>query len=576
MYHWPNHNIINNLKYGFILYRQFAKDIRFGADVRALMLQGVNILTNAVAVTMGPKGRNVILEQHFGPPKVTKDGVTVAKCIQLKDKFQNIGASLVQNVAIKTNEVAGDGTTTAIILARAIAEEGFENSSKGANPIEIRKGIILGVETAKYSLKEMSKPITTSAEIEQVATLSANGDASIGHLITDAINRVGPNGIITIKDGKTLENELQITEGMQFDRGYISPYFINSSKGAKVEFKDALILYSQKKIFTIKELIPALELAHLQKRPLVIIAEDIDVEPLSVLVVNKLKIGLQIAAVKAPGFGDYRKKSLIDMATVTGGVVFEDDCNLIRLEDIQLQSFGQVEDVIITKDSTIMLRGKGDKYEIEQRAEQIMDDIDKTTNDFDKRKLQERLTRLQSSVAVLQIGGCSEIEVNEKKDRVNDALNATRAAIAEGIVPGGGIALLRCITSLEKLEPPNEDQIIGVNIVKKALKMPCTVIANNAGVDGSVVVAKVQDLGSDFGYDALNNEYVNMIEKGIIDPTKVVKTALTDASRVASLLTTAEAVVCEGSKENERINSETKKYSKDLSQRDYLYKGLTE
>ncbi|CAH0594209.1 unnamed protein product [Chrysodeixis includens] len=526
-------------------YRFYAKEVRFGPDVRSLMLQGVDILADAVAVTMGPKGRNVILEQTIGPPKITKDGVTVAKGIELKDKFQNVGAKLVQNVANKTNEEAGDGTTTATVLARAIAKEGFENISKGANPIEIRKGVMMAVETVQESLKKMSKAVSTSEEIEQVATISANGDRSVGKLIAAAMNRVGKNGVITVKDGKTLNDELQIIEGMKFDRGYVSPYFINSTKGPKVEYNDAYVLYSEKKIFNASQVVPALEIANTQKKPLIIIAEDFDGEPLSVLVVNKLKIGLPVVAVKAPGFGDHRKNSLMDMAAATGGVVFEDDTNLIRLEDCQAESLGQVGEVIITKDSTLLLKGKGDPVEVEHRIDQIKEELEDADSNFERDRLIERLGRLQSGVAVLLIGGCSEVEVNEKKDRVNDALNATRAAVEEGIVPGGGSALLRCIPALDDLKPSNNDQAIGITIVKKALRTPCITIASNAGFDGSVVVSKVEDMGPEYGYDALNNEYVNMIDRGIIDPTKVVRRALTDASGVASLLTTAEAVICE-------------------------------
>lgn len=536
----------NNISFS---YRNYAKDVRFGPDVRSLMLQGVDILADAVAVTMGPKGRNVILEQNFGPPKITKDGVTVAKGIELRDKFQNIGAKLVQNVANKTNEEAGDGTTTATILARAIAREGFENISKGANPIEIRKGVLLAVDTVKEKLIQMSKKVSTSEEIEQVATISANGDCRIGKLIAAAMNKVGKDGVITVKDGKTLDDELEVIEGMKFDRGFISPYFINSTKGPKVEYTDALVLFSQKKIFTLAQIVPALEISNTYKRPLIIVAEELDAEPLSALVVNKLKIGLPVVAVKAPGFGDYSKESLLDMAIATGGVVFEDDTNLIRLEDCQLESLGQVGEAVITKDSTILLKGKGTKDAIQQRIEQLNDELETKTVDYDKTRLIERISRLRAGVAVLHIGGCSEFEVTEKKDRVNDALNATRAAIAEGIVPGGGAAFLRCIPDLQNLKPVNSDQAVGINIVMKALRTPCITIASNAGYDGSVVVSKVEKLEQDFGYDALNNKYVNMIEKGIIDPTKVVRRALTDASGVASLLTTAEAVICDIPKE---------------------------
>ncbi|CAH2230619.1 63 kDa chaperonin, mitochondrial-like [Pararge aegeria] len=537
----------SNIKsaYLFSSHREYAKEIRFGPDVRAQMLRGVDILADAVSVTMGPKGRNVILEQTIGPPKITKDGVTVAKGIELKDKFQNIGAKLVQNVANKTNEVAGDGTTTATILARAIAREGFESISKGANPIEIRKGIMLAVATVIEQLKKISKPVKTSEEIEQVATISANGDSSIGKLIACAMNRVGKDGVVTVKDGKTLDDELEIINGMKIERGYISPYFINSTKGPKVEYHDALILFSDKKIFNANQIVPALEIANMQKKPLIIIAEDYEGEPISVLVVNKLKIGLQVAAIKAPGFGEYRKNTLIDLAIATGGVIFEDNENLIRLEDCQLESLGKVGEVIITKDSTLLLKGQGDKAEIEQRIEQIRAEFEDETSEFERKRLLDRISRLKCGVAVLRIGGCSEVEVNEKKDRVNDALNATRAAISEGIVPGGGAALIRCIPVLESLTPANSDQALGIDIIKNALYTPCLTIASNAGYDGAVIASKVEHLDTNYGYDALNNEYVNMIEKGIIDPTKVVRRALTDASGVASLLTTAEAVICE-------------------------------
>jgi chaperonin GroEL len=501
--------------------RHYAKDVRFGAEVRALMLQGVDTLADAVAVTMGPKGRNVIIEQSWGSPKITKDGVTVAKGIELKDKFQNIGAKLVQDVANNTNEEAGDGTTTATVLARAIAKEGFEKISKGANPVEIRRGVMLAVEDVKNQLKAMSRTVTTPEEISQVATISANGDRSIGDLIGEAMKRVGKEGVITVKDGKTLVDELEVIEGMKFDRGYISPYFINSSKGAKVEFQDALVLFSEKKISTVQSIIPALELANAQRKPLVIIAEDIDGEALSTLVVNRLKIGLQVAAVKAPGFGDNRKATLTDMAISSGGIVFGDDANLVKLEDVKISDLGQVGEIVITKDDTLMLRGKGDKAYVEARAEQLREQIADTTSEYEKEKLQERLARLASGVALLRVGGSSEVEVNEKKDRVNDALNATRAAVEEGIVPGGGTALLRCIKGLQGLKGANEDQKMGIDIVCRALRMPCMTIAKNAGVDGSVVVAKVEEGTGDFGYDAMNNEYVNMIEKGIIDPTKV-------------------------------------------------------
>lgn len=440
--------------------RLYAKDVRFGPEVRALMLQGVDVLADAVAVTMGPKGRNVILEQSWGSPKITKDGVTVAKGIELKCKFQNIGAKLVQDVANNTNEEAGDGTTTATVLARAIAKEGFEKISKGANPIEIRRGVMLAVETVKDHLKVLSREVKTPEEVAQVATISANGDRAIGDLISEAMKRVGKEGVITVKDGKTLTDELEVIEGLKFDRGYISPYFINSSKGAKVEFQDAMILFSEKKISTVQSIIPALEIANAQRKPLVIIAEDVDSEALSTLVVNRLKIGLQVVAVKAPGFGDNRKATLHDMAISTGGIVFGDDGNLVKLEDVQVSDLGQIGEVVITKDDTLLLKGKGRKEDIDRRAEQLRDQIKETTSEYEKEKFQERLARLASGVAVLKIGGSSEVEVNEKKDRVTDALNATRAAVEEGIVPGGGTALIRCIPILDKLKGANSDQVI--------------------------------------------------------------------------------------------------------------------
>ncbi|KAI9575916.1 heat shock protein 60A-like [Glossina fuscipes] len=529
--------------------RGYAKDVKMGPEVRAMMLQGVDVLADAVAVTMGPKGRNVIIEQPWGSPKITKDGVTVAKSIDLKDKYQNIGAKLVQDVANNTNEEAGDGTTTATVLARAIAKEGFDKIFKGANALEIRRGIMMAVDVVKNHLKSMSRPVNTPEEIAQVATISANGDHNIGNLISQAMKRVGRDGVITVKDGKTLTDELEVIEGMKFDHGYISPYFINSSKGAKVEFQDAFVLFSGKKISSVQSIIPCLELANQHRKPLVIIAEDIDGEALSTLVVNRLKIGLQVAAVKAPGFGDKRIAALTDMAIATGGIVFGDDANLVKLEDVNINDLGKIGEVVITKDDTLLLKGKGKKEDVQRRIEQIKDQIAETTLDFEKEKLQERLARLAAGVALLRVGGSSEVEVNEKKDRMKDALNATRAAIEEGIVPGGGTALLRCIAKLEALKVNNHDQNMGIEIVCRALRMPCMTIAQNAGVDGAMVVATIESKEGEYGYDALKGEYCNLIEKGIIDPTKVVRTALVDASGVASLLTTAEAVVTEIPKE---------------------------
>uniref|UniRef100_A0A2K6EW26 60 kDa heat shock protein, mitochondrial n=1 Tax=Propithecus coquereli TaxID=379532 RepID=A0A2K6EW26_PROCO len=476
------------------LTRAYAKDVKFGADARALMLQGVDLLADAVAVTMGPKGRTVIIEQSWGSPKVTKDGVTVAKSIDLKDKYKNIGAKLVQDVANNTNEEAGDGTTT-------------------------------------------------------VATISANGDKEIGNIISDAMKKVGRKGVITVKDGKTLNDELEIIEGMKFDRGYISPYFINTSKGQKCEFQDAYVLLSEKKISSVQSIVPALEIANAHRKPLVIIAEDVDGEALSTLVLNRLKVGLQVVAVKAPGFGDNRKNQLKDMAIATGGAVFGEEGLTLNIEDVQPHDLGKVGEVIVTKDDAMLLKGKGDKAQIEKRIQEIIEQLDVTTSEYEKEKLNERLAKLSDGVAVLKVGGTSDVEVNEKKDRVTDALNATRAAVEEGIVLGGGCALLRCIPALDSLTPANEDQKIGIEIIKRTLKIPAMTIAKNAGVEGSLIVEKIMQSSSDVGYDAMIGDFVNMVEKGIIDPTKVVRTALLDAAGVASLLTTAEVVVTEIPKE---------------------------
>lgn len=513
------------------------------------MLKGVEILTDAVAVTLGPKGKNVIIEQAFGGPKITKDGVTVAKAIELKDKYQNIGARLVQDVANNTNEEAGDGTTTATVLAQSIAKEGFVIVSKGANPQEVRKGVMLAVEAVVENLKKMSKPVTTPEEIAQVATISANGDKGVGDLISSAMRKVGKNGVITVKDGKTLQDELELIEGMKFDRGFISPYFINTTKGQKVEFQDCLVLLCQKKISSIQQIVPALEMANAHRKPLVIVAEDVDGEALTTLVLNRLKVGLQVAAVKAPGFGDNRKNSLQDVAIATGGMVFGDEALETKLEDVQIQDLGEVGEVVITKDDTLLLRGKGDKEEIEKRCTEIREQIEMTSSEYEKEKMNERLAKLSDGVAILKIGGSSEVEVNEKKDRVTDALNATRAAVEEGIVPGGGVALLRCINSLDSVVTTNEDQEKGVDLVRRSLQKPCLTIAHNAGVDAAKVVVKVSSMEGNEGYDALNDTYVDMIQSGIIDPTKVVRTAITDAAGVASLLTTAETVVVEIPKE---------------------------
>jgi len=529
--------------------RSYAKDVKFGDEARAKMLQGVDVLADAVAVTLGPKGRNVIIEQSWGSPKITKDGVTVAKAMELKCKFQNIGAKLVQDVANNTNEKAGDGTTTATVLARAIAKEGFQKISQGANPIEVRRGIMAAVESVVTELKRMSKPVTTPEEISQVATISANGDKSIGDIISNAMKKVGKDGVITVKDGKTLSDELEIIEGLKFDRGYISPYFLNSSKGARCDFTDAFVLLSEKKISTVQELIPALELANAQRKQLLIIAEDVEGEALTTLVINRLKVNLQVCAVKAPGFGDNRKNILRDIAISTGGTVFGDEANLTKLEEIKLSDFGQVGEVQVTKDDTLLMRGKGEAREVESRIQQIKDEIQDTTSEYEREKLQERLAKLSKGVAVLKVGGSSEVEVNEKKDRITDALNATRAAVEEGVVPGGGVALLRASKVLDSVPAPNDDIRVGIEIVRKALRMPAFTIAKNAGKEGALVVDKILNSAYEVGYDARNDKYVDLVKAGIIDPTKVVRSALQDASGVASLLTTSECVIVEEPKE---------------------------
>uniref|UniRef100_A0A2K5J021 60 kDa heat shock protein, mitochondrial n=1 Tax=Colobus angolensis palliatus TaxID=336983 RepID=A0A2K5J021_COLAP len=515
------------------LTRAYAKDVKFCADARALVLQGVDILDDAVAVTMGPKGRTVIIEQSWGSPK------TIAKSIDLKDKYKNNGAKLVQDVANNTNEEAGDGTTTATVLACSIAKEGFEKISKGANPVEIRRRVMLAVDAVIAELKKQSKPVTTPEEIAQVATISANGDKEIGNIISDAMKKIGRKGVITLKDGKTLNDELEIIEGMKFDRGYISPYFINTSKGQKCEFQDAYVLLSEKKISSVQSIVP----------PLVIIAEDVDGEALSTLILNRLKVGLQIVAVKAPGFGDNRKNQLKDMAVATGGAVFGEEGLTLNLEDVQPHDLGKVGEVIVTKDNAMLLKGKGDKAQIGKHVQEIIEQLDIITSEYGKEKLNERLAKLSDGVAVLKVGGTSDVEVNEKKDRVTDALSATRAAVEEGIVLGGGFALLRCIPALVSLTSANEDQKIGIEIIKRTLKIPAMTIAKNAGVEGSLIVEKIMQCSSEVGYDAMVGDFVNMVEKGIIDPTKLVRTALLDAAGVACLLTTAEVVVTEIPKE---------------------------
>ncbi|CAJ0649924.1 10499_t:CDS:2, partial [Entrophospora sp. SA101] len=548
------HKLINNLSKDFIInnksslsplsrYYVTHKELNFGVEGRASLLNGVDILSKAVAVTLGPKGRNVLIEQPFGSPKITKDGVTVAKSITLKDKFENLGARLVQDVANKTNEVAGDGTTTATVLTRAIFVEGVKNVAAGCNPMDLRRGVQMAVDAIVKYLRENSRVITTSEEIAQVATISANGDIHVGNLIANAMEKVGKEGVITVKEGKTIEDELEITEGMRFDRGYISPYFITDAKSQKVEFEKPLILLSEKKISVLQDILPALETSAQQRRPLLIIAEDIDGEALAACILNKLRGNLQVAAVKAPGFGDNRKSILGDLAILTGGTVFSDELD-IKLERATPDLFGSTGSATITKEDTIFLNGDGTKESIHQRCEQIRAAInDSTVSEYEKEKLQERLAKLSGGVAVIKVGGSSELEVGEKKDRFVDALNATRAAVEEGIVPGGGVALLKSIKCLDNLKTSNFDQQLGINIIKSALTKPAKTIVDNAGEEGAVIVGKLlDDHVNDFnyGYDSATGEYGDMISRGIVDPLKVVRTALVDASGVASLLTTTE------------------------------------
>ncbi|XP_004290029.1 PREDICTED: chaperonin CPN60-2, mitochondrial-like [Fragaria vesca subsp. vesca] len=520
-----------------------AKDIKFGVEARSLMLRGVEELADAVKVTMGPKGRNVVLEQSYGAPKVTKDGVTVAKSIEFKDKVKNIGASLVKQVANATNDAAGDGTTCATVLTRAIFTEGCKSVAAGMNAMDLRRGITMAVDCVVTNLKSRARMISTSEEIAQVGTISANGDREIGELIAKAMEKVGKEGVITISDGKTLDNELEVVEGMKLDRGYISPYFITNQKNQKCELEDALVLIYEKKISNLNAVVKILELALKKQRPLLIVAEDFESEALATLILNKLRAGIKVCAIKAPGFGENRKANLQDISVLTGGEVITEELGL-NLEKVTPEMLGTCKRITVSKDDTVILDGAGDKKAIEERCEQLRSSIELSTSDYDKEKLQERLAKLSGGVAVLKIGGASETEVGEKKDRVTDALNATKAAVEEGIVPGGGAALLYASKELDKLQTANFDQKIGVQIIQNALKMPVYTIASNAGVEGAVVVGKLLEQDNpDLGYDAAKGEYVDMIKAGIIDPLKVIRTALVDAASVSSLMTTTEAVV---------------------------------
>jgi chaperonin GroEL len=522
-----------------------AKDVRFSSDARDKMLRGVDILANAVKVTLGPKGRNVVLDKSFGAPRITKDGVTVAKEIELEDKFENMGAQMVREVASKTNDLAGDGTTTATVLAQAIVKEGAKSVAAGMNPMDLKRGIDLAVAAVVKDIQKRAKKVGSSAEVAQVGTISANGDTAVGQMIAGAMQKVGNEGVITVEEAKALETELEVVEGMQFDRGYLSPYFITNAEKMIAELEDAYVLLHEKKLSSLQSMLPVLEAVVQSGKPLVIVAEDIEGEALATLVVNKLRGGLKVAAVKAPGFGDRRKSMLEDIAILTGGQLISEDLG-IKLENVTLAMLGRAKKVIIEKEKTTVVDGAGKKKEIEARVGQIKAQIEETTSDYDREKLQERLAKLAGGVAVIRVGGATEIEVKEKKDRVEDALNATRAAVEEGIVPGGGVALLRAKKAVGKIVNDNSDVQAGINIVLKALEAPIRQIAENSGVEGSIVVGKIMENKSEtFGFDAQKEEYVDMLEAGIIDPAKVVRAALQDAASVAGLLVTTEAMVAE-------------------------------
>jgi chaperonin GroEL len=526
-----------------------AKVVQFGADARERMLQGVDILANAVKVTLGPKGRNVVIEKSFGAPRTTKDGVTVAKEIELEDKFQNMGAQLIREVASKTNDEAGDGTTTATVLAQAIVREGMKAVASGRNPMDLRRGIDKAVIAIVEDLKKRSKKVTGSEEIAQVGTISANGDTDIGKFLADAMGKVGNEGVITVEEAKSLETELEVVEGMQFDRGYLSPYFITNADKMEATLEDPLILLFEKKLSSLQPMLPVLEAVVQSQRPLLIIAEDVEGEALATLVVNKLRGGLKVAAVKAPGFGDRRKAMLEDLAILTGGQVISEDLG-IKLENVTIDMLGKAKKVVVKKDDTTVVDGAGAKKDIEARVGQIRKQIEDTTSDYDKEKLQERLAKLAGGVAVIKVGGATEVEVKERKDRVDDALNATRAAVEEGIVPGGGTALLRAAFKLS-IKGDNEDQNVGIAIIKKALEAPIRQIVENAGVEGSIVVGKLRENKDDnYGFNAQTEEYVDMVKAGIIDPVKVVRTALQDAASVAGLIITTEASIAEAPKKD--------------------------
>jgi len=522
-----------------------AKEVRFSTDARERMLRGVDILADAVKVTLGPKGRNVVIDKSYGTPRITKDGVSVAKEITLSDPFENMGAQMLREVATKTSDLAGDGTTTATVLAQAIVREGIKAVAAGMNPMDLKRGIDMAVEAVVENLKQNSKKVSTNEEIAQVGTISANGEKEIGEMLAQAVQKVGKEGVITIEEAKSLHTELDVVEGMQFDRGYISPYFVTNSERMICELENPYILIHEKKVSGLQSMLPVLETVVQSGRPLLIIAEDVEGEALATLVVNKLRGGLKVAAVKAPGFGDRRKAMLEDLAILTGAQLVSDDLG-IKLENVDIAMLGTAKRITISKDDTIIVDGAGDKADIAARCTQIRAQAESSTSDYDKEKLQERLAKLSGGVAVIRVGGVTEMEVKERKDRVEDAMHATRAAIGEGIVPGGGVALVRALSVLDGLKPVNSDQEVGIRIIRQAMTAPCRQIATNAGADGSIVIGKIMDSNEyTFGYDAQTGTYGDMVKNGIIDPTKVVRTALQDAASIASLLITTEAMIAE-------------------------------
>ncbi|MEH7882167.1 chaperonin GroEL [Rhizobium laguerreae] len=527
-----------------------AKEIKFSTEAREKMLRGVDILANAVKATLGPKGRNVVIERSFGAPRMTKDGVSVAKEIELEDKFENMGAQMVREVASKTSDVAGDGTTTATVLAQAIVKEGAKAVTSGMNPMDLKRGIDLAVGAIVAELKANARKISNNSEIAQVGTISANGDAEIGRFLAEAMERVGNDGVITVEEAKTAETELEVVEGMQFDRGYLSPYFVTNADKMRVEFEDPYILIHEKKLSNLQSMLPVLEAVVQSSKPLLIIAEDVEGEALATLVVNKLRGGLKIAAVKAPGFGDRRKAMLEDIAILTAGTVISEDLG-IKLESVTLDMLGRAKKVSIEKEHTTIVDGSGAKSDIEGRVAQIRAQIEETTSDYDREKLQERLAKLAGGVAVIRVGGSTEVEVKEKKDRVDDALHATRAAVEEGILPGGGVALLRAVKALDNLNTANQDQRVGIDIVRRAVEAPARQIAENAGAEGSIVVGKLREKSEfSYGWNAQTGEYGDLYAQGVIDPAKVVRTALQDAASIAGLLVTTEAMIAEKPKKD--------------------------